>query len=60
MNWKNKVFLFYAIGGLLLGVVAGLITINNAVDNDKEVELDLKTGAKVGVAALQNIKKIII
>ena len=29
MDWKNKTLLAYGLGGLILGVCAGIITINN-------------------------------
>lgn len=60
MDWKTKIILFYAIGGLALGIIAGITTIKNAVDNDTEVDLTLKEGAKVGIAAMEVMKKTII
>ena len=60
MNWKTKVILFYSLGGLALGILAGITTIKNAVDNDKELDLTLKDGAKVGLAAMEVMKKTII
>ena len=60
MNWKNKTFLFYGIGGLLIGIIAAIITINNAEEKNKEVNISFEEGAKIGVKALNAVSKIII
>lgn len=59
MNWKSKTMLYYALGGLLIGVIAGLVSINNAVEENKEVKLSFENGAKIGLAALKALPKII-
>lgn len=58
MSWKTKTLIFYGLGGLLLGIFAGVISINNAVEKNTEVDLSLKNGAKVGIAALNAVQKI--
>lgn len=60
MDWKKKTLLFYSLGGLILGVFAGIITINNAVEKDKEVDISLKEGAKIGISALNSLQKYIL
>ena len=60
MDWKKKTLLFYSLGGLILGVFAGIITINNAVEKDKEVDISLKEGAKIGISALNSLQKFIL
>ena len=53
MDWKKKTILIYAIGGLLIGLLSGIITVNNAVDNDKEVNLTVKDGAKIAIDVMK-------
>ncbi|MBQ4513583.1 MAG: hypothetical protein II969_11370 [Anaerolineaceae bacterium] len=60
MNWKTKTLLYYSLGGLLIGIAAGIITINNAVEKKSEVDLSLKNGAKMGIAALNAVQKIVL
>jgi len=60
MDWKNKTLLAYGLGGLILGVCAGIITINNAEKNNKTIDLTWKESAKIGMDALNAIQKIII
>ena len=60
MDWKKKTILYYALGGLVIGVLAGIISVNNAVEKDKEVDLSLKNGAKIGIAALDVVQKIVM
>lgn len=60
MNWKTKTLLYYSLGGLLIGIAAGVITINNAVEKKSEVDLSLKNGAKMGIAALNAVQKIVL
>ena len=60
MDWKKKTILFYSLGGLILGVFAGIITINNAVEKDKEVDISLKEGAKIGISALNSLQKYVL
>ena len=59
MNWKTKTLLYYGLGGLVIGIVAVIISINNAVEKNTEVDLSLKNGAKVGVAALNAVQKLV-
>ncbi len=60
MNWKTKTLLYYSLGGLMIGIAAGIITINNAVEKKSEVDLSLKNGAKMGIAALNAVQKIVL
>lgn len=60
MDWKKKTLLIYTIGGLICGVFAGLITINNAVSRKKELDLSLKDGARLGMAAMEVVRKTVI
>lgn len=60
MDWKKKTILYYALGGALIGVIAGILTVNNAIEENKEVELSLKNGAKIGLQALDMMKKIVM
>ena len=60
MDWKKKTILYYTLGGLIIGVLAGIISVNNAVEKDKEVDLSLKNGAKIGIAALDVVQKIVM
>ena len=60
MNWKTKTLLYYSLGGLLIGIAAGVITINNAVEKKSEVDLSLKNGAKMGIAVLNAVQKIVL
>ena len=58
MSWKTKTLLYYSLGGLVIGIVAGIISINNAVEKNTEVDHSMKNGAKVGIAALNAVQKI--
>ena len=60
MDWKKKTILYYALGGFVIGILAGIISVNNAVEKNKEVEFSFKNGAKVGFAALDAMRKIIM
>ena len=60
MDWKKKTILYYTLGGMLIGIFAGIISVNNAVEKDKEVDLSLKNGAKIGIAALDAVQKIVM
>ena len=60
MNWKTKTILLYVGCGLVLGAIAGIMTINNAVENEKELDPTLKDGAKICVEALKSLKKLAI
>ncbi len=60
MDWKKRTVLYYTLGGLLIGLLAGMISVNNAVEKDKEIDLSLKNGAKVGIAALDAMQKIVM
>lgn len=60
MDWKTKTMLFYGIGGLLLGVLAGIASINNAEEKDQQLEISLQEGARLGVNALNSLSKVII
>ena len=60
MDWKKKTILYYTLGGIVIGLIARIISVNNAVEMDKEVELSLKNGAKIGIAALDVVKKIVM
>lgn len=60
MDWKKKTLLFYSLGGLLLGIFAGIITVNNAVEKNEEVDLSLKEGAKIGISALNTLQKFVL
>ena len=59
MSWKTKTILYYGLGGLLIGIIAGIVSINNAVEENKEVDLTLENGAKIGIAALKALPKFI-
>jgi len=59
MDWKNKTLLEYGLGGLVLGVFAGIITINNAEKNNKTIDLTWKESAKLGIDAVNALQKII-
>ena len=60
MDWKKKTLLVYIIGGLVLGAAAGYLTIKNAEENNKELAPTLQDGAKVCIAALDSLKKIVL
>lgn len=60
MDWKKKTILYYTLGGMVIGILAGIITVNNAVEKKKEVDLSLKNGAKIGIAALDAVQKIVM
>ena len=60
MNWKTKTLLFYGFIGLAVGIVAGIMTINNAVENKKEVDISLKNGARIGVTAMDAMRKAVL
>lgn len=60
MDWKKKTILYYTLGGMVIGILAGIVTVNNAVEKDKEVDLSLKNGAKIGIAALDAVQKIVM
>ena len=48
MDWKKKTILYYTLGGMVIGILAG---------KNQKVELSLKNGAKIGIAALDVVKK---
>ena len=60
MDWKKKTILYYTLGGMVIGILAGIIGVNNAVEKNQEVELSLKNGAKIGIAALDVVKKLVM
>ncbi|MBQ6502734.1 MAG: hypothetical protein IJI57_02330 [Flexilinea sp.] len=60
MDWKKKTILYYTLGGMVIGIIAGIISVNNAVEKEKEVDLSLKNGAKIGFAALDAVQKIVM
>ena len=60
MDWKKKVMLIYTLGGLACGIIAGMITVNNAVENDKELDISLQDGAKIGMNAIKMLTKTVI
>ena len=49
--------LVYIMGGLLLGALAGIMTVSNAEETQKEPELDFKKSAKFGIDAINLIRK---
>lgn len=49
--------LVYTVSGLLLGLLAGIMTVSNAEESQTEPELDLKKGAKFGIDAINLIRK---
>ena len=59
MDWKTKTLLFYMGCGLVLGAIAGIMTVNNAEENEKEVTPTLKDGARICMAGLKNMKNIL-
>ena len=60
MDWKKKTLLVYILGGLVLGAAAGYLTIKNAEENNIELSPSLQDGAKVCIAALDSLKKIVL
>jgi hypothetical protein len=58
MDWKKKTVLLYAIGGLVLGTIAGFSAVKNAEKNDEIPTLNAKTGARVLSASLEMLKKL--
>jgi len=60
MNWKTKTMVLYVLGGLVIGILAGIMTVNNAEKNEKEVDLSLKNAAKITAAAFETMKKLVI
>ncbi len=60
MDWKAKTILFYIGCGLVLGAIAGIMTVNNAEKNDKQIDPTLKDGAKICVEGLKSLKKIVL
>ncbi len=60
MDWKKKTVLFYLGCGMVLGVLAGILSIKNAEENNKEINLSVKDGAKICITALDSLKKIVI
>ena len=59
-DWKKRTILYYTLGGLLIGLLAGILSVNNAVEKNKKIDLSLKNGAKVGIAALDAMQKIVM
>ncbi len=53
MDWKKKTVLIYTIGGLLIGLLSGIITVNNAVEKDKEINLTVKDGARMAIDVMK-------
>ena len=60
MDWKTKTILFYIGCGVVLGAIAGILTVNNAQEKDKQIDPTLKDGAKICIEGLKSIKKILI
>lgn len=60
MDWKKKTVILYALGGLIIGIAAGIMTVKNAEDENKEVEYSLKNGLKVGLAAINAVRKNVL
>ncbi len=60
MDRKTKIMLIYIIGGLIGGILAGMISINNAEKNDDLPDLSLQDGAKIGIKAINLLTKTVI
>ena len=60
MDWKKKVILIYAFGGLACGLIAGIMSVNNAVEKDEKIEITAKDGAKLGMAAMKAAQKVVL
>ncbi|MBQ6510240.1 MAG: hypothetical protein IJI07_12270 [Flexilinea sp.] len=60
MDWKTKTLLIYGAIGLVCGILAGITTINNAVENEKEADISLKEGAKIGLTAMDAMRKTVL
>ena len=60
MDWKKKTLLIYILGGLICGILAGIMTVRNAEQNKKELDITLKDGAKIGLTTLESQKKVVI
>ena len=60
MGWKAKTLLLYIGCGLVLGTIAGILTINNAEENEKEINPTLQDGAKICMSALKGVKKVML
>ena len=60
MDWKTKTLLIYGIVGLVCGILAGITTINNAVENDKEADISLKDGARISLTAMDAMRKTVL
>lgn len=57
MNWKTKTMLIYGAAGLVFGVLAGIMIINNAEKKNTEYTPSLKKGAQFGIDAINLIRK---
>ena len=60
MDWKKKTMLIYIIGGLAIGIVAGMISVKKAVDEEREIDLSLQDGAKIGMDVIKFLTKTVI
>ncbi len=60
MNWKTKTLLIYGVVGLVCGILAGITTINNAVENNKKPDITLKEGARISLTAMDAMRKTVL
>ena len=60
MNWKTKTLLIYGVVGLVYGILAGITTINNAVENNKKPDITLKEGARISLTAMDAMRKTVL
>lgn len=60
MDWKTKTLLLYGIVGLVCGILAGITTINNAVEKNEEPDISLKNGARISLTAMDAMRKTVL
>ena len=57
-DWKKKTLFLGGLLGLIGGVICAQIMIKNADENEQQVHLDVRQGAKLGMAVYQAVKNL--
>lgn len=59
MDWKKKTILYYGLVGLVSGIMAGILSVKNAEDKNKQVDFSPKDTARICMNALNSMQKLV-
>lgn len=58
MDWKKKTYLIAGIVGMVAGLMVARMRIQNAEENNEQLKLDAKEGARIGMVVIDAVKRI--